>query len=306
MPRVLHLAFRDTSGVPGRWAAAHRRAGWDARLLVELPHPYGYDTDAETVRWTPGSQSAAERADRIASWLEWADVVIAYDHPFYLDTAIESGKPVLFRALGSSARDHADEIMLLLASENVARASAGTADLASLLDVELAGAPYELLEPAILWGWLRLCHCPSDRNLKGTDAVLRAADEAGWQVDLIEDATNTEVLARKRSASLVVDGAPGCVPDGYGVNSVEAMALGLPAISGASQSVRERWMEAGSPVVLVDDEAQFLAELIRLRDREARLILGAAGRRFVSSFHSPERRAAEDLAAVERVGKVAA
>lgn len=298
---ILHLAYRNTSGVPGRWADAHRAAGADARLLVELEHPFAYG-HAETVeRWTPGSVSAEDRADRIAGHLDWADVVMAYDHPFYLDTAVASGKPVLFRALGQSAREHRREITGLIAAASVARASAGTADLALLLDVELAGAPYPLPEPAAPDGSLTLCHCPSDRESKGTDRVLRAADAAGWDVVLVEGAANADVLEQKRRCALVVDACgPGTVPDGYGVNAVEAMALGLPVISSASNTVARMLRQAGSPALFARDEHQLALALEGMKDEAVRRELGHLGREFVRSFHS-SARAAEDVAAVERL-----
>lgn len=248
------------------------------------------------MRWTPGSQTAEERADRIRVLLDWADVVVAYDHPFYLDAAVASGKPVLFRALGGSARDFASEIRELLRSSSVVRASAGLAELALLLDVELAGAPYPLLEQAA--GGSTICHAPADRELKRTDVVLRAAAATGWHVDLVEGVGNEEALERKRRAAVVVDSGPVGVPDGYGVNSIEAMALGLPAVSGASRHVRDVMRAAGSPVVLVSGEDELRDALAALREPALREALGVAGRRFVAGFHDGAARAAEDLAAL--------
>lgn len=296
--KILHLTYRDSSGVPSRWAAAHDNAGHETLLLSEFMHPYVYSGRQKVQRWTPGTGSAEERAERIAVHLEWADVVMAYDHPFYLDAAIASGKPVLFRALGTSSRENVDEIRDLLASPAVIRATAGTADLSILLDIGLVGAPYPLPDvPADPAGMI-LCHAPSDRDLKKTVTVLRAAAKTGWRIDLIEHASNEMVLARKRRAAAIVDSGPGAVPDGYGVNSIEAMALGLPAVAGASAGVRELMEVLGSPVVLVDSEDDLVAVLERLRNADEREQLGQAGRKFVARFHSGAERAREDLNAL--------
>lgn len=303
--RILHLAYADSSGVPSRWAQAHEDAGHAVSVLFETAHPYGYPTAAKVTRWTPGSSSAAERADRIRGYLDWADAVMAYDHPFYLDAAIAAGKPVLFRALGSSSREQADLIGSLLESSLVARATTGLVDIAERLEMPLVGAPYPLLAPAEPAGFVA-CHAPSDREMKRTGVVLREAAAAGWTVDLVERASNREVLRRKRRAGLVIDCAPRAIPDGYGVNSVEAMALGLPALAGASERTRAIMRQAGSPVVLAGSRAEFNKSLRDLRDPEMRRDLGAQGRAFVASFHSATARAMEDMAAVERLLKVAA
>jgi hypothetical protein len=224
---------------------------------------------------------------------------MAYDHPFYLDAALATGKPVLFRALGQSSRQFADEITSLLREPNVMRASTGTADLSIQLGIEMTGAPFPLPEPADPQGEHVFCHAPSDREAKGTERILRAAEDTGWQVDLLENASNSLVMERKRTADLLVDTCgPGNVPDGYGVNGVEAMALGLPVVASASPACAIRLIEAGSPVVLVRGERELRHVLLGLYNEEVRSDLGALGRSFVGSFHSPETRAAEDLAAV--------
>lgn len=293
--RILHFAYRDTSGVPGRWAAAHRAAGHETRLLVELPHPYGYVAPHTSVRWSP------EGPDAIAGLLDWAEAIMAYDHPVYLETAIDTGKPVLFRALGSSSRDHHEEIRLLLEAQNVVRATTGTGDLALLLDLDLVGAPYGLLAPAPGRGRV-ICHAPSDRAWKGTESVLRAAAATGWDVDLVEDATNDEVLQRKRRATLVVDSiGPGSIPDGYGVNGVEAMAMSLPVVTSASGPVAELLRHAGAPVVFAGDEDELKTALEWLTSDTLRADLGHQGRAFVEAFHSGADRAAEDAEALALV-----
>lgn len=291
--RVLHLAYRDTSGVPGRWAAAHRAHGHEAKLIVEYPHPFEYGAPATACRWSPEGPAI------ISGALRWADAIMAYDHPVYLHTAIETRKPVLFRALGQSSREFADEIRDLLKSPNVVRATAGTADLALALDVELVGAPYTVVAPAPFVSKSVLCHAPSDREAKGTKRVLRAGAAAGWDVDLVEAATNEETLRRKRSAAVLVDCCgPGTVPDGYGVNAVEAMALGIPAVSSASAPVAAALARVGSPVVLVEDEDALVQALRHMKDVDVRKALRRRGREFVRRFHAASARVCEDMLAV--------
>jgi glycosyltransferase involved in cell wall biosynthesis len=300
--RILHLAYRDTSGVPGRWADAHRAAGHEVRLIIELPHPFVYGTRGKIVRWSDRTLGP-EWTRPIEADLEWADAIMAYEHPYYLKAALGTEKPVLYRTFGQSARDNHLEIKRLLRSSAVVRATVGLPDLAMLLGLELVGAPYKLLEPADPTA-LVLCHSPSDRMSKGTETVLRAARDTPWAVDLLEREKNYVVMKHKRRAALIVDSFN---EHGYGVNAIEAMALGLPAVAWGTPEVRDYWRRLGSPVVFVDDEQDLHATLLRLaEDVELRDRLGAKGRDWVTRFHSAEARASEDLAALGDRAMVAA
>jgi hypothetical protein len=291
--RILHLAYTDVSGVPSRWARAHRDAGHGTQLFLERPHDYQYPSHAVIERWSEDLVDPWEGADRLEGVLAWADAIMAYDHPFYLQVALATGKPVLFRALGTAARDHAKELRALLKHPLVARATTGTVDLADMLGIEHVGAPYRLL-PRARASEAVLVHAPSNRLFKQTSLLLDAAAETGWHVEVLEDAHNERVLARKWRSHGVLDSGPGSVPDGYGVNSVEAMAMALPAVAGCSAGAERRLREVGCPVLCVQTYGELVAALERLRYPEERKLLGEAGRRFVFEFHSGEKRVRED------------
>lgn len=303
--RILHLAYTDCSGVPSRWAKAHRDAGHETKVFLEARHDYQYVSGAIVERWSEDLvDEIDEGADRIGGLLAWADAIMVYDHPFYLQVALTAAKPILYRALGTAARDHADQLCDLLEHPLVVRASTGTVDLAAQLGIEHAGAPYPLLLPAQA-SEHRLVHAPSNRDLKRTDVVLEAAREAWWDVELLENAANEHVLAQKWLSQGVLDSGPRGVPDGYGVNSVEAMAMGLPAVAGASVDGEARLREAGCPVMFVQSYDQLVAALERLHDPKERRDLGEQGRRFVSVFHSGRARVREDNLALGLVREAA-
>lgn len=295
--KILHLAYNDVAGVPGRWERAHREAGHETCLLFEIPHDYGYRSDALIERWSANLSDPERGAERLDGTLDWADVIMAYDHPFYLQVALTTGKPVLFRALGTAARENADELRDLLQHPLVMRASTGTVDLAEELDLEHVGAPYPLLPPALATNPV-LVHAPSNRNLKRTDLLLAAAHETRWRIDLVEDTANPDILARKAVAVGVLDSGPGSLPDGYGVNSVEAMAMGLPAVAGATVDAETRLRAVGCPVLFVQSYDQLVGALERLQDPRERQLLGIAGALFVESFHNGKDRAHEDEVAL--------
>jgi hypothetical protein len=291
---VLHLAYSNAAGVPGRWAAAHRQAGLRADLLLELPDEYGYGTPATVERWSNQDLTDATR-QRIAD----ADVVMVYDSPYYLEVAIEMGKPVLYCALGTHSRSQPDWVRRLLRSPLVRRATAGTADLALALGIPLAGAPFPKLGKATMTRHIAV-HSPSNRALKGTDAIQEFAGEAGWELEIVDGVSHAEVLARKKTCALVIDQFGSLsYSDGFGVAAVEAMAMGLAVISRASGEVQRMYRDIGCPAVLVSTETGLLSQLRRLHDPGARRELGDAGRAWVRSFHDGPTRAREDVVALE-------
>lgn len=295
---ILHLAYRDTSGVPGRWLKAHRAAGLDTRMVVELPHPYVYGTPAKIQRWS----TLVDGPTHIADDLDWADAIMVYDHPVYLEAALATGKPVLWRALGQSAREFASRLRDMLQEQQVVRATVGLPDLALSLDLPLVGAPYPLLQPADPTA-LVVCHAPSDRKAKGTAVVVDAVAGTPATLDLVEREANYVVMKHKRRSAIVVDSFSDF---GYGVNAIEAMALGLPAVAYARPDVRDYWRRLGSPVCLVDGPDDLRRMLTRLcEDDDLRARLGEKGRRWVETFHSAAARAQEDVAALSLVAAAA-
>ena len=72
-------------------------------------------------------------------------------------------------------------------------------------------------------------HSPTSA-MKGTEALERAAAEAGVATDVVRGVPWTVALARKRTADAVFDQ----LALGYGLAGLEAMAMGVPVVSGAS------------------------------------------------------------------------
>ncbi len=138
---------------------------------------------------------------------------------------------------------------------------------------------------------LRISHAPRNRWFKGTDQVIAAVERAARQVDLefdlIEGVTHAEAVSRKRASNLLIDHvgeAEGTT--GYGMNSLEALAMGIPCMTSMmgeyEEFVGEHPFVVTGPEVL---EAQ-IVELARdpgvLRERARR------GRAWVEDRHGAD------------------
>ena len=88
---------------------------------------------------------------------------------------------------------------------------------------------------------LRIVHAPRNRWIKGTEllieAVERARREVDLEFDLVEGVTHAEAMRRKRAANLLVDQVGDHGATGYGMNSLEALAMGIPCMTSMTPRV---------------------------------------------------------------------
>jgi len=150
-----------------------------------------------------------------------------------------------------------------------------------------AGA-YEYREPAT--DRLRIAHAPRNRALKGTDVLLAAVERAkrrcDLELDLIEGVTHREAVARKRRANLLVDQVGDAGGTGYGMNSLEALAMGLPCVTSISDSLAA--FLGDHPFVDVRPDTLEDA-LVELAHEPARLAaLARRGRDWVERVHGAD------------------
>ena len=88
---------------------------------------------------------------------------------------------------------------------------------------------------------VRIAHAPTNRAIKSTDALIAVveafrAEGLPVELDLIEQVTLGECLARKAAADIYFDQ----VILGYGCNAIEAWGMGIPVIAGADPWTLER------------------------------------------------------------------
>ncbi|GJM44336.1 MAG: hypothetical protein DHS20C21_11780 [Gemmatimonadota bacterium] len=147
---------------------------------------------------------------------------------------------------------------------------------------------YEYREPAT--DLLRIAHAPRSRAYKGTDILLAAVERAksrcNLELDLIEGVTHREAMARKRRANLVVDQLGDHRATGYGMNSLEGLALGIPSMTSMTPELA-RFLDP-HPFILTRPET-IEDQLVELARHPASLVERArAGREWVERVHGAD------------------
>lgn len=135
-----------------------------------------------------------------------------------------------------------------------------------------------------------VAHIPSRAPLKGTDKIRRAMESLKGVVDYREFSglPPAEVARRVSEADIVIDQVSMGV---FGVASLEAMSLGIPAISQVGQYMRDGMSQiTGLDSPIVEATPSTLADVVKqlAKDEELRHAIGQAGQRYVAAVHSPE------------------
>jgi hypothetical protein len=136
-------------------------------------------------------------------------------------------------------------------------------------------------------GKVVVAHMPSLRSVKGTQNVVRAVAEANAQggsleMDIIENVTHEEAVARLSRAHLCVDWMS---PDYriYGVVSIEAMARGIPTICNVDPALYTDDL----PVVPAGPERLCDVLLVHSRSVEKLTRLSRLSAEYTRAHHSP-------------------
>lgn len=139
---------------------------------------------------------------------------------------------------------------------------------------------------------LRISHAPRNRFVKGTDRLIAAVEavrrEVDIELDLIEGVTHEEAIARKRTSNLLVDQVgENTTATGYGMNSLEAMAMGIPCMT----TIRGEYAEFLAPHPFFEvEEDRLEGQLLALaRDPTVLLERSRACREWVERTHGVDR-----------------
>lgn len=135
---------------------------------------------------------------------------------------------------------------------------------------------------------IRIGHAPTNRLAKGTEAILKQLRtlERTFPVEivLIENLPHKQALTLKASCDIFVDTVGEL---GYGINSLEALAMGIPTAVEILPDFEQVLGEHPFINISSDIVAERLIPFIE--SAELRQELGKKGKRWVETYHDPVR-----------------
>jgi glycosyltransferase involved in cell wall biosynthesis len=307
--RVVHCPV-NVAGIPWQNVQALRRKGVDARLVVFNRGRLHSEADIDLRRPRGSLRGQAVQWRALARLLPRTDVFHFY---FGLTLVPKSLQFPLLRAfrkksvyhfLGSDIRGRTPA-QLAYAKRADARV-VGSYDAvrwvpdAEVIPPGLDLAAYSPVPPSDRARPL-IVHAPSDRRRKGTEHVVRACEELGVELDVVERLPHDEARLRYERADIVVEQLNA---GWHGVFALEAMALGKPVVTYLKDDVVRRTEEAfGVRVPIVSATKENLMERLRpLVDSSAeRRRIGAESRSYVERVHDIDKVADRLLALYSRL-----
>jgi glycosyltransferase involved in cell wall biosynthesis len=137
---------------------------------------------------------------------------------------------------------------------------------------------------------LRILHSPTNRAMKGTHRILpvieRLRKERPIDFVLVENLPHHRVIEIKRTCDIAIEQVGNYGGTGYGRNSLENLALGIPTVTEMTPDY-VAWLPE-NPFILATEQTLF-EKLIELIDDETlRRSKAIEGRRWVEKYHSYE------------------
>jgi glycosyltransferase involved in cell wall biosynthesis len=307
--RVMHAPV-NTAGIPWDNVQALRRRGVDARLVVFERYKLHPEADREIRRPRNLLARQAVQAAALARVLPRTDVFHFY---FGLTLVPKRAQfPILrtahrksvFHFLGSDIRGKTPD-ELAYASKADARIVGSYDAIRWVPDAEVIppGVDLAKLQPAPPPRDDRpvFVHAPSSRTRKGTEHFVRACEELGVDLEIVEGLHHDEARRRYERADVVLDQLNA---GWYGMLAIEAMALGKPVVTFLYDDATRRTEEAfGMRVPIVRADKDNLVEALRPLAESAaeRRRIGAEGRAYVERVHDIEWIADRLLALYARI-----
>lgn len=131
---------------------------------------------------------------------------------------------------------------------------------------------------------VRIGHAPTNRAAKGSDIIIpilqKLSRTHNAEIELIEGMSYEKALERKRACDIFVDQIGDL---GYGINSLEAMAMGIPACSCLAPGFAEMYPDHA----FVDIHAENLADRLTplIENASFRRVIGERARDWVRENH---------------------
>jgi hypothetical protein len=307
--RVVHCPV-NVAGIPWQNVQALRRKGVDARLVVFNRGRLHSEADVDLRRPRGFLRGQAVQLQALARLLPRTDVFHFYFGLTLVPKSLQFPllrafrKKSLYHFLGSDIRGRtpADLAYGKRADAQVV----GSYDAvrwvpdAEVIPPGLDLAAYSPVPPSDR-GRPLVVHAPSDRRRKGTEHVVRACEELGVELDVVERLPHDEARLRYERADIVVEQLNA---GWHGVFALEAMALGKPVITYLKDDVVRRTEEAfGVRVPIVSATKETLVERLRplVDSPTERRRIGAESRAYVERVHDIDKVADRLLALYSRL-----
>jgi glycosyltransferase involved in cell wall biosynthesis len=233
--KALALGNTDPAGVVARFQVAADKFGG---LKIRSAHkrPYEYMQFPVDLEWTPKTHAEVYRLAQEAD-------VIHLNNSERAAVQLRLKKPMLLHHHGTLFRSNPLRMLNIARRFQMVQA-VSTIDLLKPAPDVLHWLPSAYNVDGLLRygeqhrrkpdGRIRIVHAPTDREKKHSDLFIGIVDELiaeGLPIDLVlvEQKTWYYCLAQKAQADIVYDQ----LTFGYGCNSIEAWAMGVPVISGA-------------------------------------------------------------------------
>lgn len=92
---------------------------------------------------------------------------------------------------------------------------------------------------------IRIVHSPTDRFIKGTAEIMEAVEKVkkvkDFEFVLLENMPRDEVINIKRTCHIAIDQIGNRGGTGYGINSLETLAMGIPSITDMNCDM-DKWL----------------------------------------------------------------
>jgi hypothetical protein len=295
--RVVHCPV-NVAGIPWQNVQALRRKGVDARLVVFNRGRLHSDADLDLRRPRGFVRGQAVQWHAFARLLRHTDVFHFY---FGLTLVPKSLQFPLLRAFRKKSLYHflGSDIRSRMPRQ-LAYGRRADAQVVGSYDAVRWVPDAEVIPPGLELAAYTprpppdndrplVVHAPSDRRRKGTAHVIRACEELGVELDIVEGLPHQEARKRYERADIVVEQLNA---GWHGVFGLEAMALGKPVVTYLKDDVVRRTEEAfGVRVPIVSATKETLAERLRplVESPSERRRIGAESREYVERVHDIDK-----------------
>ena len=271
-PRILHIAPANISGVPGQFVRTERQLGYDSRLVTLFQDPRNYFSDIclnlpfidfKLTKWIKKIVSDPSKLAVLNKTRQPESIPIVWRPHSLMERILVDARdriwqPIITRAI---KKYHLDEF-------DVYQLDGG---LGFYRHASFITRMKERGKKIIC------CYTGSDVIVSILETLKQHSD---IQIELIEGLPYQEAIARKRNCDIFVDQIGDL---GYGINSLEAMAMGIPAASCLAPGFEEMAPQHALIAVNADNLAEKIFPLIQ--NAALRRAAGERGRAWVAKYH---------------------